>query len=643
MCGFVAWWSPRHALPEEDRLIRIRDLMTTRGPDGAGLWRTPNIALGHRRLAVLDVSSAGAQPMERRGVMAVYNGEIYNFATLRAELREMGETLTSGSDTEILPIGLRVWGFAGLLERLDGMFAFALWDSWEQALYLARDRVGKKPLFYSLRNGAFTAASDLKVVAASQARSPEINAGVLPLYLYHGFIPAPWTIYEGISKLAPASAAIIRLRNGALEKTEFRYWSPHYAPKQALSSAAADEAVDELIERAVRKRLVADVPVGAFLSGGVDSSLVVAHAARQVGKLRTFSVGFTHQSHNELPYARKVAAHCGTEHTEEILEVDALADLPRIVWNHGEPFADSSAVPSHAVANAARKEVTVVLTGDGGDEGFAGYPRTRVAWLAGHYKGLVPLPWRNRAEQLLAAACTGSSTPPWLARAWTLARYGAAPDDAIYHDPDLWRDDLRGALLSPETKKRMIMSPRGWQSLVLGEIALADDFDRIQALDLLGQLPNDYLTKVDVATMSVGLEARSPLLDVHLLEFAATLPRSILMPRGEGKAVLKRLCAARVPREVVYRRKAGFALPLAAWMRGPYRDAISAMLLAPPFTERGWFCVEAVRRLLQEHFSGRQDHAGRIWTLLVWETWCRIFLDSEPLHESSAGLWEVAA
>jgi asparagine synthase (glutamine-hydrolysing) len=598
--------------------------MTSRGPDDAGVWSDAEVALGHRRLAVIDLSAAGRQPMARGGIHVVFNGEIYNYRRLRAELESEGLRFESDSDTEVLPLGLRQWGFRKLLEKLDGMFSFALWDANNRQMYLARDRAGEKPLYYSLSEHVLAAGSDIKAVAGALPSAPALQDGILPLYLYHGFIPAPWTIYKNVSKLPPATAMVVSVRDGTLLSEQFTYWQLRYDSKAVLRYEEAVEELDALLREAVSERLVADVPVGAFLSGGVDSSAVVSYAAELAPRIKTFSIGFSHETHNELPFARQVAEHWNTEHYEEILSVDVLAELPRILWNHGEPFADSSAVPSHAVAEVARRHVTVVLSGDGGDEAFAGYPNARASWLAGYYKGAVAEKWRYRADRFLTALCSGRNVPAPLSRAWTLVRYGTGP---VYLEPDLWRDDLRGALLTTEAKRKSVLSPRGWHSLAAGRVAAVSNLDRYLGLDMQARLPNDYLTKVDVATMAVGLEARTPFLAPKVLEFAARLPRRLLLPGGESKGLLKSVAARRVPAGVIYRKKQGFALPLGDWMRTAYRSQIESTLLSPLAMERGFFNPDAVRKTIGEHMAGRFDHAGRLWTLLVWESWCRMFLD----------------
>ncbi len=642
MCGWVSIWRPGRRLPERRRLEHARDLMRSRGPDDAGLWAEGDIALGHRRLSILDLSPSGHQPMERHGIVVAFNGEIYNHRELRRQLESAGERFIGHSDTEVLPLGLRVWGFEELLRRIDGMFSFCLWDKHQRTMYVARDRVGKKPLYYGFADGGMVAASDLKAVTSLIDSRLEVEPGVLPLYLYHGFIPAPYTVYRRISKLRPATAAVIREKDGELVKTEFPYWRLSYRPDKRISTVDAEQVLDGLLRNAVERRLIADVPVGAFLSGGVDSSAVVSYAAELHPGIETFSIGFTHQSHNELPHARLVAQACGTRHHEEILQVDVLGDLPQIARNHGEPFADSSAVPSHAVARAARRHVTVVLTGDGGDEVFAGYPTARAAWLAGFYKQLVGLPTRERIERVATLLCSGRRLPGPVNSLWSLLRYGSRPLGMPYLDGDLWRDDLRAGLLADEARRRTVVSPRGWHGLLGEAYDAPDELTASLGLDMLVRLPNDYLTKVDVATMATGLEARSPFLDTALIEFACRLPRSVLMPGGESKGLLKKLTASRVPREVVYRPKAGFALPLGAWMRGSYRRPIESMLLSKRFFDRGWFEPEVVRRTVAEHMAGRFDHSARLWSLIAWESWCRNFLDGEGYGEQADACKEAA-
>lgn len=627
MCGWLALWTPGGIAHDEHKLAALRDMMSARGPDEAGLWRGGDVALAHRRLSVIDLSPTGRQPMARLGVRTVFNGEIYNYRELRAELERAGAHFESASDTEILPVGLRVWGFRRLLEKLDGMFAFALWDERARRFFLARDRCGEKPLYYSL-DGGLTAASELRVVAAALRAPPEFDPGILPLYLYHGYIPAPFTVYRNVAKLPPATGLIATLRDGVVVSECFSYWQPDYTAKLKMSFDDALDELDHRLGRAVRSRMVSDVPVGAFLSGGVDSSTVVSYAAEAGAGLQTFSIGFTHEAYNELPYARKVAARWGTNHREEVLAVDVLGSLPEIVAAHGEPFADSSAVPSLAVARAARRHVKVVLTGDGGDEAFAGYPSARAAWLMGLVKSRTSDGARRRAERLLRVAAGAPGAPAWLGRLWSASRYAARPAGEFYLDPDLWRDDLRAGLLAPEVKRRALHTPAGWHALVASTMRVGSELDRALAADLLIRLPNDYLCKVDTATMATGLEARAPFLAPEVLAFAASLPREVLLPLGEPKGLLKALAARRVPPGVVYRRKAGFALPLGPWLRGPFRRPVEALLLAPQALERGWFAPDAVRRIWREHTRGAADHTGRIWALVVLETWARIHLDS---------------
>jgi asparagine synthase (glutamine-hydrolysing) len=637
MCGWLAMWRPGGALPDDGVLGRLRDVMAPRGPDEAGLWRGGDVALAHRRLAVIDVSPTGRQPLARLGVRTVFNGEIYNHRALRAELTAAGAVFAGRSDTEILPVGLRVWGFRRLLEKLDGMFAFALWDEHERTLLLARDRCGEKPLYYSL-TGGLTAASELRVVAGALGRAPAFDPGILPLYLYHGFIPAPWTPYREVAKLPPATGLVARLREGAVVAETFSYWHLDYEPKEQLTFDDAVEELDGRLRSAVVSRMAADVPVGAFLSGGVDSSAVVSYAAEAAPGLRTFAVGFTHQRYNELPFARRVADHLGTRHHEALLEVDVLGSLPAVAAAHGEPFADSSAVPSLAVARAARRHVTVVLTGDGGDEAFAGYPNARAAWIAGLVRARTGDTARRRAERLLRLGASPRA-PAWLRRLWAASRYAARPRGEFYLDPDLWRDDLRAGLLTADVKRRALLGPAGWHALLAADLHAASELDRYLAADLLVRLPNDYLCKVDTATMGAGLEARAPFLAPEVLTFAARLPRRLLLPLGEPKGLLKALAARRVPPASVYRPKAGFALPLGPWLRGPFRRPVEELLFSAPALARGWFEPAAVRRVWHAHVAGKADHTARLWALMALETWARIYLDGA---RPSAGLAEAA-
>ncbi len=597
-----------------------------RGPDGEGVWSDGAVGMAHARLAVIDLSPAAAQPMsDAEGVVhVVHNGEVYNFPALREELMELGHEFKSRSDTEVIVNGYKQWG-EGVVARLRGMFAFALWDSRNRRLLLARDRLGQKPLYYGWRDGALLFGSEIKAILAwpGVERTPDLDA--IHHYLTFQYVPAPLTAFTGIRRLEPAHYMVIGADGASRAE---RYWS--LPEPEAARPRPRAELAEELLARfdeAVRLRLISDVPLGAFLSGGVDSASVVASMARASSRpVKTFTIGFQDGRYDERRYARAVAERFGTEHHEHVVEPDAVSVLPKLVWHYGEPFADSSAVPTWYVSQITRRHVTVALNGDGGDEGFLGYPRY-AGCKAGGWIDALPAPARR------ALAALGRALP-FETSSWRGLRYlrrfladAAQPAGARYagwvtslshgQKSELYGDALRGQLAerSDERLERWF----GDAPFSAARAAFAD---------IHTYLPDDLLVKVDVATMAHGLEARSPFLDHELMAFAATIPEAQKMAGTRTKSLLKSVMAARLPREVVSRPKMGFVVPIDRWLRHELKDMAYDTLLSAQARARELFRPDAVRALLDDHVAGRRRHNERIWALLMLELWFVMWIDA---------------
>ena len=626
MCGICGVLAPA-PLDRETVRVRLRAMVAMirhRGPDGEGAWSDGRAGLGHARLAVIDLGPEAAQPMsDAEGrVHIVHNGEIYNFQALRDELIALGHRFRSHGDTEVIVNGYRQWG-EGVIERLRGMFAFAIWDAPRQRLILARDRLGQKPLYYMRHDGAFLFGSEIKAVLAWPGVARRADPVAIDRYLGRQYVPGPGTAFVGIQRLEPAHYMVIEA-DGRTRAT--RYWrlpTPDQARPRPL--AALREELLARLDEAVRLRLISDVPLGAFLSGGVDSAAVVAAMARAgTSPVKTFTIGFAEDGYDERPHARRVAEHLGTEHREALVAADAMAVLPKLVWHYGEPFADSSAVPTWYVAEMTRRQVTVALNGDGGDEAFLGYPRYQGCRL-----GAMLDAWPRSFRQ--AAAAVGRALP-FAASAHRGRRYlRRFLVDAGLPGPERYR---RWTAFFTDDDKRALYG----DGLAIGAedppaIAPGGAFDEAAAayLDIHGYLPDDLLVKVDVATMAHGLEARAPFLDHELMAFAATIPAARKMRLRETKALLKAAVATRVPPETVYRPKMGFNVPIDRWLRDELRDFAYDTLTATRATARGLFRPAAVRALLDDHVAGRGRHQDRIWALLMLELWFVMWIDPPTL------------
>ncbi len=625
MCGIAgALANEPGAPPPPGAVEQMAAAMIHRGPDGFGFWRGGPAALGHRRLAIIDLSEAGRQPMtnEDGHVAAVVNGEIYNHRELRAELEAKGHTFRSASDCEVVvhlyeEVGARV------PELLRGMFALAVWDARAGTLLLARDRFGEKPLYYSERADGFVFASEIAALIADERTSGEVSLPALDAYLALQYVPAPSTIYERVRKL-PAGHTL-ELRCGGRPVVRRYYRLTRRPELAAMSEADAVREVRETVDEAVRSRLMSDVPLGAFLSGGIDSSIVVACMARATGRpVQTFSVGFSEagRADDELPYARLVAERYHTDHHELIVAPDMAGLLPSIVRHHGEPFADTSAVPTRYLCEMTRRHVKVALSGDAGDEAFGGYRRYVWAHIADR---LARLPGALRSAVAGALRAVPGGPARWL------REYGArlADDEAtrylrfVCHFSAAEKADIYTPALRAEFSRDAVAEAFAGHLAASGA---TDVVGRLQGLDIETYLPDDILAKVDIASMTHGLEARAPLVDHRVVELGASLPGRLKLRRGKGKHILKRAFADLVPAEIVNRRKKGFALPTARWLRGRLHATARDLLLSPEARGRGLFDVRAVETLLDRHRGG-ENHGERIWNLMVLETWYREMVD----------------
>jgi asparagine synthase (glutamine-hydrolysing) len=616
-------------LPE--RLLRAMETMAHRGPDQQGFWRQGRAVLGHRRLSIIDLSEDGRQPMSNEDgtIILVFNGEIYNFAELR-ELLEPYHRFSSHTDSEVLIHGYEHWGIDGLLTRVRGMFALGIWDEPRATLHLVRDHLGKKPLYYSGIGGGLSFASTLPALLDVLGTTPDVAPTAILDYLTYMCVPAPGTIFAGVYKLEAAQRLEYRVGQ---QPQLIRYWQPSYAEKLQLSEEEWIEAIDALLREAVRDRLIADVPLGAFLSGGIDSSLIVALMTEISGKpVTTISMGFPEQQFSELGYARQVAEMWGTHHHEYMLEPDAAETLPALVFHYGEPFADHSALPSYYLAQLARRHVTVVLTGDGGDETFAGYhssPAVSLAQLLRHVPGVAS---GRVATTLRSIEPYGSAA---LRKLWWVAELGAGPSGNYVFDPIASRTfrmrwgGLFGPALSQLASRHNSdrLYQRLWQ-----EAGDVDWVDRALYVDMAALLPNDLLVKVDVATMAHGVEARAPWLDRRLVELSCRIPPQLKIRGWRTKHLLKRLAARYIPRQLLHRPKQGFSLPTSHWLRGELGEALAPILLSDAARRRGYFRPEAVERLIAEHVRGKVDHGQRLWLLLMLELWFRMFIDRDLME-----------
>ena len=626
MCGFAGFfdWSARASAAEMEAIAsRMAARLQHRGPDDAGAWADADAgaAFGFRRLSIVDLSPQGHQPMRSpsgRYVIA-FNGEIYNHRLLRAELEREAQPpkFRGHSDTEVLLATIDGWGLDRALQRCVGMFAFALWDCETRQLHLVRDRLGERPLYYGRMGDTLLFSSELKALQAHPAWRGEIDRDVLTLLLRFNYIPGPFSIFKNIRKLPPGS--LITIERSAELPAPVEYWSAHHtvtagvANRFAGSEAEAGERLEALLRKAIRDEMLADVPVGALLSGGIDSSTIVAlMQAESARPVKTFTIGFSNDRFNEAAYAKEVARHLGTDHTEHYLTPDdALAVIPRLPVLYDEPFADVSQIPTFLLAAIARRNVTVCLSGDGGDELFGGYHRYFYGRRIWNNTRWIPLGARRAASRLVLKFAPGSRAGHKLTR---LAEVLDAndPHDLYLRFMSHWGTP---AALVPGASEPPIVLTNGHRP------KLPDFVEEMMYADLVGYLPDDILVKVDRASMGVSLEVRVPFLDHRVVEFAATLPISIKAGNGEGKQLLRKVLFKYVPRKLVERPKWGFAPPLAAWLRGPLRPWAEELLNEKRLRSQGIVDPAPIRARWREHLAGRRDWNCSLWGVLMFQAW----------------------
>jgi asparagine synthase (glutamine-hydrolysing) len=653
MCGIAGLVDVKRRF-EADTLrniaSRMVDTLRHRGPDDKGAWTDPaaGVALGHTRLAIIDLSPAGAQPMVSscgRFVLS-YNGEIYNAPELRTELEASGRRFRGHSDTEVMVEGFAVWGVRQTVERLIGMFAFAAWDRSTRTLTLARDRLGIKPLYWGHAGGNLVFASELKTLKIVPEWRGETDPGALSAFLRYGYVPAPLSIYRGIKKLMPGTLLECQEDGSMRQET---YWSLSDVAARGLASPldvsdeAATEMVEALLSDAVRRRMVADVPLGVFLSGGIDSSTVAAlMQANSAWSIRTFSIGFHEPAYDEAAHAKQVAAHLGTEHTElYVTPEEARAVIPKLQDIYDEPFADSSQIPTYLVSEMTRKHVTVALSGDGGDETFAGYNRYAQGLALAKMIRRLPKPVR----QALAGAMTAVKPEAWDSLASVLPSRlrprllgdkvhklaGVLPEDAIGFYRRLvtqWPEAsslVRGATVPDESLSREA-----------ARVRFPDDVSWMQYLDTLTYLPDDILAKVDRASMAVALEVRVPLLDHRVVELSWRLPQRFKLRGGTGKWLLRQIAFKYVPKDLLDRPKMGFAIPIDQWLRGPLREWADDLIGSLVRNDAGMIDGAPIAERWTEHQSGARNWQYFLWNVLIYEAWRRSNATGEPRTQSLA-------
>ncbi len=642
MCGIVGVFDTRGRREVSRELVsRMNEAQHHRGPDECGLHVESGLGFGHRRLSIIDLST-GQQPLfnEDGSVVIIYNGEIYNYQSLIPELTALGHTFRTRSDTEVIVHAWEAWGEA-CVKRLRGMFAFALWDRNRSTLFLARDRLGVKPLHYALlADGTFLFGSELKALLAHGGLPREIDPCAVEEYFALGYVPEPRTIFKGAKKLPPAHT--LTLRRGAPVPEPVEYWDPRFTLDRRLTLADATAELSARLQESVRLRMIAEVPLGAFLSGGVDSSAVVAAMANvSADPVNTCSIAFGDPAYDESRYAMQVAERYKTRHFVDRVESEDFDLIDELSRTYDEPYADSSAIPTYRVCQLARRHVTVALSGDGGDENFGGYRRYRLHLMEDRMRALLPLGLRRPLFGLLGHVYPKADWAPRIFRAKsTFEALGRDSVEAYFHGVSILRDGMRRRLFTDAFRAQ------------LGDYNAVEVFHRharkagtedplalVQYLDLKTYLVGDINTKVDRASMAHSLEVREPLMDHPLVEWLATLPSSMKVHGQEGKWLLKKAMESSLPREVLYRPKMGFAVPLERWFRGPLRERVREALLGERLVGTGFFDRNYLRHLVDQHESGLRDYSSSLWSLLMFDAFLRNVME----RNAGAGLLYKAA
>ncbi len=626
MCGIAGYVNANGNEIDRSVLAGMNRAIMHRGPDDDGFYVCENVGLAMRRLSIIDLAG-GHQPIHNfdKTKWIVFNGEIYNYQSLRDDLENRGHRFYTKSDTEIVIHLYDAYG-SDCLALLRGMFAFAIWDAADRSLFLARDRVGKKPLLYShQKNGDLIFGSEFQALLEHPAVSREVDNDAIDAYLSYLCVPAPQTAFKQIRKLEPGHW--LRWKGGKTETN--RYWRPDFANKIKITEEEAIEETTRILRESTRLRLISEVPLGAFLSGGVDSSIVVALMAQESEQpVKTFSIGFEEEDFSELKYAKRVAEHVGAEYNEFVVRPNALDVIPLLVEHYGEPYADSSAIPTYYVAKETRKFVTVALNGDGGDESFAGYERYAAMRIAETYER-IPNTLRKAIEAPVNLLPTSELKRSRFRDAKRFLKAAKLPRTERYFrwmstfnsetKPELYTRDFAASIAGNNASDLLDR----WFATANGTGTL----DATLLTDQMTYLPNDLLVKVDIASMANSLEARSPFLDHNVIEFAASLPENLKMRGVETKSLLKKVAARLVPKDVVYRRKMGFGVPIGKWFREDMKDFVRGILLSERSLTRGIIRPEIIERYVNEHTSATRDHSFQLWTLLMLELWFQRFID----------------
>tara|TARA_Y100001937_G_scaffold72490_1_gene98619 strand:+ start:6412 stop:8331 length:1920 start_codon:yes stop_codon:yes gene_type:complete len=633
LCGLAGIKASKDIVSQE-QLELMADAITQRGPDSAGYWLSKDgyVGLAHRRLAIVDLSDAGHQPMASvsgRYTLA-YNGEIYNHLALRQELEQISARQWRGhSDTETLLAAIELWGLKLTLQKATGMFALALWDDQTQTLQLARDRFGEKPLYYGWQQGNFLFGSQLNALRAHKAFAPAINRSAITLLLRYNYIPAPYSIYQDVYKILPGSILTLDVRQQLTTET---YWSASAAMAEGIaeiSTAPESQLLIELeqtLKRAVSQQMMADVPLGAFLSGGVDSSLIVAlMQAQSTTPVKTFSIGFDDPRFNEATYAKAVARHLGTEHTELYVSAeDALAVVPKLAEIYDEPFSDSSQIPTYLVSHMAKQHVTVSLSGDAGDELFCGYNRYILTGKLWHKINRIPVVLRK----VLAKALIWVPVKVWnnlsvaIPARWRLNNLGDKLHKAASVLSCTSAGQLYLGLVSHwQDPEQVVIGAAEPKAMLADQASFSDPILQMMAQDTLSYLPDDILVKVDRAAMAVSLETRVPFLDHKVFEHAWRLPLSVKIRNGQSKWCLRKILYKYVPKKMIERPKMGFSMPLDVWLRGPLKGWAEALLEDNRLRDEGFFNADIIREMWQEHLSGKRNWQYHLWDVLMFQSW----------------------